>query len=38
MHDKLNNDDSVKDVNNKIEEYFDLSSINMDLTGDENKN
>ena len=34
MHDKLKNEDSIKDVNNKLNEYFDLESLNIDEISD----
>ena len=42
MHDKLNNEDSVKDVNNKLNEYFNIESLMGDacdsvLENDEEK-
>lgn len=36
MHDKLKNEDSVNDVNNRLNEYFDLDSLDLE-TSDEMK-
>lgn len=34
MHDKLRNEDSVKDVNNRLNDYFDLDSLNIEEISD----
>lgn len=30
MHDKMNNEESVEEVINEIDEYFNLDSLNLD--------